>query len=359
MHRKRMTSPALLLAVSAALPACQKSTVTPLIDVNCSRAAAIVPAEPRGEMTHKQRVRELFTRIRQGSQDGAFAALKELEKIADPASVPILLEALGGRSYEAKSAAIHILGNLKARQAVLPLMGLMGDDASLAQLTIDALGKIGDRRAVSAVLSKLDDDDPTVQMAAIDALGELGDIRAGVPLAKFLKHKEPVFRLKAVRALGKLADTRAIQDMIPLLADKSQPVRFEVTEAFGKMGEPAVEPLIGALFFDDFRISAMEALANIGPVAVRLLTEGLKHPDKKTVYGIATALGNIGDPSAVPALSEALSHPDANVRGTVANALRKIGDRRALLALSKAMETEQNAFAKAAAEAAVEEISNR
>ena len=52
---------------------------------------------------------------------------------------------------------------------------------------------------------------------AAEALGYLGDTRAVGPLIQILKDEEPLVRGSAAFALGKLNDTRAVGPLIMLL----------------------------------------------------------------------------------------------------------------------------------------------
>jgi hypothetical protein len=79
---------------------------------------------------------------------------------------------------------------------------------------------------------------------------------------------------------------------------------------------------------------AVDALVDIGPAAVSLLTDAL---DQRlpwlTSYRAAEALGYIGDGNATGDLINALRHPNTNVRWSAIRALAQIGDLRAVLAL--------------------------
>ncbi len=82
---------------------------------------------------------------------------------------------------------------------------------------------------------------------AAEALGKLGDKRAVEPLIAGLKD-DTVDRSCAVEALGKLADKQAVEPLIACLNDKDERVLRKAAEALGRFGDKrAVEPLIAAL----------------------------------------------------------------------------------------------------------------
>ena len=84
----------------------------------------------------------------------------------------------------------------------------------------EALGKIGNERAVEALIKAVENDpDDVVQWFAIEALGKIGDTRAVEPLIEALKKWDMTKRMAAAEALGKIGDTRAIEPLIKVLSD--------------------------------------------------------------------------------------------------------------------------------------------
>ena len=76
-----------------------------------------------------------------------------------------------------------------------------------------------------------------------------------------------------------------------------------------------------------FRPQVISILSDIGPVAVPMLQEALKHKNRLIRAGAAEALGEIGPTAkdAVPALEGALEDKDEYVRWAAARALAKLG----------------------------------
>lgn len=67
-----------------------------------------------------------------------------------------------------------------------------------------ALGKVKSEKAIMALIDVLNREGPSIDV--IQALGEIGDRRAIEPLKKFLKHYNPMIREKTVEALKKLGE---------------------------------------------------------------------------------------------------------------------------------------------------------
>ncbi len=126
-----------------------------------------------------------------------------------------------------------------------------------------ALGQLADPRAVSALVHGLQEQGPRHTMA--EALAHLGGPSVQ-PLIDLLNDPSTDVRLFSVEALGKLGDSRAIEPLIPLLGDEHILVRRKASEVLVKMGEPAVLPLIKALEDRDslIRFNAAWLLGELG-----------------------------------------------------------------------------------------------
>ena len=62
--------------------------------------------------------------------------------------------------------------------------------------------------------------DSKVRFKTIEALGKIGDVRAVVPLIQRLKDKNTVIRIKAIEVLGELGDARAADPLIRIQKDQ-------------------------------------------------------------------------------------------------------------------------------------------
>ena len=115
---------------------------------------------------------------------------------------------------------------------------------------------------------------------SIHVLGKLRDRRAIKPLIKSLNDPKPQIRLKAVVALGRIGGTQAIKPLVGALGDQDEFVRDSAAFALIRIGKSAVPLLRGALRHANLnvRMNAAFALRKIG---YRLGRRGLNLASRK------------------------------------------------------------------------------
>jgi hypothetical protein len=153
--------------------------------------------------------------------------------------------------------------------------------------------------------------------SAANALVKIGD-QAVEPLINELHHPNLEVRWRAAEALGKIGDPRAVEGLTKALNDQIDIVSLHAAEALGKIGDPrAVEALIEALDNPSVAVSSPSAIAlgKIGdPRAFEALAKALRDTDVRLRASAADALGMIGGPTAIEALTEALNDSSEGIR---------------------------------------------
>jgi HEAT repeat protein len=91
---------------------------------------------------------------------------------------------------------------------------------------------------------------------SIDALGKIGDKRAVTPLIDALLDPHWVVRSKAAEALGRIGDERATTALAAASKDDDWRVRYEAVRALGNVGPDAITPLREALRDSAFLVSS-------------------------------------------------------------------------------------------------------
>ncbi|MGD2143790.1 MAG: HEAT repeat domain-containing protein, partial [Anaerolineae bacterium] len=210
------------------------------------------------------------------------------------------------------------------------------DDAEVRQDAAQALGDLGDQRAVRPLIDALGDDKESVRQAAVTALGHLGDPRAMKPLADVLT--EPTMTSRAVAALGRIGDPRALVPLleagvlarkkrVPFMRDRIGGAVSDILDRHGAAGLAGEPPSRGALSHPDsaIRHEAVKLLGRLrGPKVLELVSAALRDKDAEVRGLAALSLGELGKAEAVPPLVDALNDGSASVRCAAAEALGRL-----------------------------------
>lgn len=253
--------------------------------------------------------------------------------IGDPAAVPTLLRMLKAKDHYVQVEAISALGGLRAKEAVDPLMSLALSDEGepfIAKKAVQALGDIGDPKAVPALVKLMFKQHPRGQVfyaessfalyqigrPASDALLPVikGEDKELISWAKESRVAEPALYAKSAQVLGDLRDTRAEQALLSKLAFKTD--------------SPAMELLVRMKSADALgRLRSKDA---VKPIAALVGTE---EPEARIDY--AWALARIGGRDALPALLKSAPAGIWNAREASVSAIGLLGDEREQAAVEK------------------------
>ncbi len=220
--------------------------------------------------------------------------------------------------------------------AVEPLIAALGDDDDAVRCSAaEALGEIGDKRAVEPLISVLQSEELSCSVADTVERGRNGRL-AKKPLAR----KAEKIRCSAVDALGQLQDARAVEPLINVLQDSDCPnaIRCSAALALAQIGDQrAVEPLFEAMdgdFLNSLGVSAALALSGMGdkrPVERYIAALRKREHDQGRV---AVVLGELGDPQALSALAAMLDRDDWLAGRSAIQAIGQIGGDRAVRILA-------------------------
>jgi HEAT repeat protein len=207
-------------------------------------------------------------------------------------------------------------------------MALRTDDRRAHTLVVDDLARIGPL-AVDALIGVLDDPNPNVRSGAARALGKIGDDRALGALIFRLRYDADVeVRKSAVWALH-MGGERAVGPLIEALHDPDEWVRFGAVIVLAKIGEPAVNPLIIALHDPQsmVRAYAAETLGRIADFrAADALAAALHDREDQVWQQAAVSLGRLRDARAVKSLVAIIQSPASSLRTKAIKAMGHIRD---------------------------------
>jgi HEAT repeat protein len=219
------------------------------------------------------------------------------------------------------------------------------EDEGLRLDAIAALGRIGDRRAVDAILPflKLPVEKRRV---VLSALGSIADPRTEGVLIQALRSStdDPDARAQVALGLGAIGTPNALRALQDALADLNLTVADAAALGLQRAGARAIPYLASAARSENpaVRRRAATALGGIQEAqAVQWLGALLNDTEPTVRRAAADALGKVGRPEAVPLLIRALRHPDGGVAQNAARSLARIGDP-AVNALVQALSEEQS-----------------
>jgi HEAT repeat protein len=164
--------------------------------------------------------------------------IEELAKEHPDSIEPFLLELVTDESRKKRGNAIWLLGKIKAKESVEPL--------------IDALGKKRNWRLRNTI---------------IGALGDIEDSKAMDVIAPYLKDEKERVRITSARALGKIKDEGGIPDLIAGFDDRFFTVRLACENSLVSIGDPTVSPLIETLEKTEKSMVTYHIISVLGRIA--------------------------------------------------------------------------------------------
>jgi len=200
-----------------------------------------------------------------------------------------------------------------------------GELGAIKLVAIDALGQIGDTRAVEPLLKALSSKDRWIRRSAARALESIDDGRIIQPMMDRLLEENEMdaeVRRSAAKALARMEPLESIEYLAQALKDSSLGVRLEAGYALGRIGNPAIDVLVKARNDEDSRIrdSAVAALGNIGgESAKRELISVLRDENEESTVKLTAiqALYKIGDPESIAELRNLANTGDPGLRAFV------------------------------------------
>ena len=234
------------------------------------------------------------------------AHVERLIKIG-PSAVPPLLEILTNENSSSylKQCAIEALGGIGDSRAVILLITIIENKKGETLLAIEALGHMKDQRAQDMLIKLLRNQAAIIRKSAAETLKTMG-WRPGNKLEKIWNHI-------ALQEWEEVVDVEAIPFLIEIIENKylNEPCK-EARDVLIKIGKPAVPALIKVLKSTKGVAASIAAIA-LGTIqdlrAVEPLVKALKYEYEcmeNTFISIANALIKINGEYAVPFCVEPL-----------------------------------------------------
>jgi HEAT repeat protein len=249
-------------------------------------------------------------------------SLRALARIADPRAVPPLIEALKKSEVWLTPRIADILvrhGGL----VVDPMIAFLQEESPhpARSWAANILGELKAIRAFPALVRALSDLDDEVRAKSAGALGRLGDRRAVTYLLDhLLTDPAPFVRARIAGALGQFIDAEVISHLVRALGDPAWWVRMRSVEALEQIGPSAESPLLLALGDPDpeIRIRAAVGLERLG-VPMRLVDQIAENGLSEQTRELLVKFGTAG---AREFLAEHLAHKSPRVREAIIRTIR-------------------------------------
>ncbi|HEY6477201.1 MAG TPA: HEAT repeat domain-containing protein, partial [Polyangia bacterium] len=228
-------------------------------------------------------------------------------------------QAIRDREATVRLAALEALGRHEVAPSLLAVLGALDDDnrdVRQRAVTLVAVAAGEDRagaaRATLPLLERLDDGDRGIRLGALRALGRLGDPRA-IPALLRVAAEQPIdLRAAAVDALAAPAMAAAVPTLIGLARrPPSDELARHAQLALGEIATPAaISALVEALRRPPVPDETKVALLAAGPAAVEPLADEVTHGSPSSAARAAAVLGELGDRRATGALAAAADARD-------------------------------------------------
>lgn len=272
-----------------------------------------------------------------------------------------LHEALRNPSPNIRANAARTLGRMKSSASTPYLLELLQDEESAVRASAsEALGRIGDKVGIEPLVRMVQDNVEKVQEEAVTALVGFGKA-ATVPLLNALTRERDKYAQRAfLKCLGRIGDPKAMSALISYLRSSYFIVRQAAVSALVRFGPNVTRHLLATLSFNasdievltrdacdrkrpELQLRAIKALGGLEDHrAVGLLKELVEDglPDvqeaaSQALFQIGCAawgrcsamkvLGEVGDPSIVPDILPSLRDDSDNVRFETVRALGRLG----------------------------------
>jgi HEAT repeat protein len=136
-------------------------------------------------------------------------------------------------------------------EAVRTFSESASDDPRVRRYLALALGRLGDRRAVPALLQAAQDSapsgahaDPETQIYSVWALGAIGDPQGEPTLIELARSEDAGVRKTAVHALGSFPGEASRIPLVAALSDGTDDVRWNAAVALARRRDPAAAPVL-------------------------------------------------------------------------------------------------------------------
>lgn len=271
-----------------------------------------------------------------------------LGSTGDLKALPLLLKALKNKDKNVRASAAEHLGNIRKHVSVInALTGILkSKDIWVAYPATDALGRIGDAKAIDALVSVLPQ--KALRKPVIIALGRIAEVSTLTLIAPFLKDKSKTVREETVKAVEQFfrkgvpeetiaksiksaLGNKAPNILLPHTRSNKKEVSIAAILLLGLLKDKkAIAPLLELSVEEEFHETVVRALVFLGKSIPESLIPFFSVSDSYQRRVICEVAGRVGAPVFFKHLVSRLKDEDGHVRGNAAVALSHLNNRKAI-----------------------------
>jgi HEAT repeat protein len=269
--------------------------------------------------------------------------------------VNLLIDMLDSEDLEIRRTTIIALGRIGDSRAVPALVRLLNEESEIV-IVAGALAKIGNRQAFEALLKLIGHPDATVRQAVIASLNSLGHPEMPKYALKLLNDPNPYVRESMVKIVGYFGFPECVDLLLERCRDNEENVRRAAIEHLAYIEDDRVIPTLIAALKNETPWVRAAAAHTFGQVednrAFSCLLSALEDEDPWVRYYAARSLGRQGYTDALDPLARIIQSDTANhVRIAAIEALGRIGGSRAVTILAPLVESGESDLERVAMEA--------
>lgn len=269
----------------------------------------------------------------------------------EPAALLPLFDAEGSRLKRVISSVASEVGSKLYYDRLVEL--LKNDDGHVRSNAMYGLLRIGEVRAIPAMIAGLTDQYIDVQETAVDCLSRFDKASLDMDaILRMLQSSDPVLRKNVANLIGKLGMPSLVGELCFVMKDADTLVRRAAINALaGIKTAESMQCMMRALTDEDVnnRISAILGIGAMGgeSAVAPLLLVFSDEDEMLKVYAVK-ALGSIGSPMALPELIKLFDSENGFVVNAAIEAVSKIGGSGAVDALRRLLASRDNEIRRTA-----------
>lgn len=226
-------------------------------------------------------------------------AARDLGHLGVKRAVTPLTHALEDKDAEVRFEAMQALIKLVGVEAFRTIFRVGRNLTTWNMMALSIIVLRYQEDAIPFLLEGLDAKDQTVVIFCIEMLAEIGFVAAVDPLRTVAeKYPNVQVRTKAMEALGRLGDARAVPLLLKSMSDSYPRVRVAALNALRRVGTPSAVPRLSRRLKEgeiEEKLAAARALASSGKKGISELRKASKGHESLSARVAMQVMEEVGD----------------------------------------------------------------